>query len=413
MKIKLDVDRLVLGMYIAELDRPWMGTPFMFQGFLLQDPEDIGKLRECCKFVFVDDLESSQDATVQDVLRHSMGGLRSGRVKSLSVEFEEWKGADKLRRTLNRLKDNTIQTRERIQNVLNDVEMGKAIDTASTRDIVASLVDNITRNPHTAQWITLLEAEDQEIAQHGINVSVLATMLAKELGWPETLISIINEAALLHDAGMSRVPTFIREKPGPLSQREFKLVQMHSAYTARLLEQAGGYDSRIVDIVRHHHERIDGSGYPDGLRGHQIAEYVQVVSIADVYESMTSEKPYEPALAPSVALTRLHKRTKTHFSRHLVETFIRSLGIYPLSSLVRLNNGALGIVVSSQQENRLKPVLLLIEDESGKKVWPRRMVNLALLESKGIKGWTIDTIVDPESLDVDVRKILVEEFMLR
>lgn len=413
MKIRLDVDKVRHGMYIAELDRPWLESPFMFQGFLVQDDEVLEQLRDCCSYVFVDDLQSSQDARIQEVLRNSMGRLRSGRVGGLSVEFEEWQGASRLRQTLAKLKENTQQARGRIQHVLDEVEEGHAIDTVETREVVSELVSNVTRNPHTAQWITMLQTEDEEIAQHCINVSVLATMLARELEWPETLLNIVGEAAMLHDAGMSRVPEWIRRKPGSLNKREFNLVRMHAAYTAKLLEDAGGYDSRIIDIVRHHHERIDGSGYPDGLRGHEIAEYVQLVSIADVYESMTTDKPYEAALAPSMALTRLHNRSRTHFSRHLVEAFIRALGIYPLSSLVRLKNGALGIVVASQQENRLKPVILLIRDNSGAKVWPRRMVNLALMEQNGIEGWRIEGIVDPDEMTIDVRRILVEEFMLR
>lgn len=413
MKIKLDVGRVTLGMFLAELDRPWLDTPFLFQGFLLDDPEDLEQLRETCEYVFVDDLQSSQDPAVQDALRNALGGLRSGRVSKISVNFEEWKGAARLRRTLARLKDSALSARERMQSVLDDVEGGEQLVSEQTREVVSDMVLNVTQNPHTAQWITLLKAEEQQIAQHCINVSVLATMLARELGWPDRLVEIIGEAAMLHDAGMSRVPEWIRNKPGPLNRREFNLVRMHPAYTARLLEEAGGYDARTVDIVRHHHERMDGSGYPDQLRGHEIAEYVQVVSVADVYESMTAEKAYEPALAPSVALTRLHQRARNHFSRPLVEAFIRALGIYPLSSLVRLKNGALGIVVSSQQENRLKPVILLVIDEKGQKVWPRRMVNLALFEGERFTGWGIDGIVDPETVGMDVRQVLVEEFMLK
>ncbi|MDX1442337.1 MAG: HD-GYP domain-containing protein [Gammaproteobacteria bacterium] len=413
MKIKLDTGSVRLGMFVAELDRPWLESPFLFQGFLLDDPGDLDQLRDICCHVFVDDLRSSQDPAIQDVLRGAMGGLRSGRVNRINVEFEEWKGAARLRQTLARLKDATTQTRERMQEVLDDVEQGRAIETQRTREVVSDLVARVTRNPHTAQWITLLKAKDQEIAQHCINVSVLAAMLARELGWSDSLVNIVSEAAMLHDAGMSRVPEWIRSKPGPLTQREFQLVKMHPAYTARLLGEAGGYDERIIDIVRHHHERNDGSGYPDALVGHEIADYVQVVAIADVYESMTTEKPYEPALAPSVALTRLHSRARNHFSRLLVEAFIRALGIYPLSSLVRLRNGAIGIVVSSQEENRLKPVLLLVRDEKGQKVWPRRMVNLALFEGDRYADWKIDTIIDPDEIGLDVRQVLIEEFMLR
>lgn len=413
MKIRMDVERVRLGMFVAELDRPWIGTPFLFQGFLVESPEEIEQLRECSRYVFIDDLRSSQQSEVQDALRTATGSIRSGRVRAVTVEFEEWKGADKLRRTLDRLNNTAQKSRERIANVLEDVRLGKSVQASESRAVATELVNDVSRNPQTAQWMTILQSENRLIAQHSMNVSVLAASFGRFLGWDESLLDVVSEGALLHDAGMSRVPRWILEKPGPLTRREFQLVRMHANYAARLLESDGGYDSRVIDIVRNHHERVDGSGYPQGLRGHEIPAYVQAVSIVDVYESMTAEKPYEAALTPSLALTRLHRRVDTHFNRHLVERFIRCIGIYPLSSLVRLQNGSLGIVISSQEENRLKPVLLLVKGPKGEMLMPRRMLNLAMMEAQGIQGWGIDAIANPDDEHVDVRRILLEEFMLR
>lgn len=413
MKIKLDVDRLCTGMFVAELDRPWLGTPFLFQGFLIESPEDLAQLRQCCRHVFVDDLQSSAERGVQDVLRHSLGNLRSGKVTAVTVEFEEWKGAAKLRRTLDRLSKTVEQSRQRIDKVLEDVRMGKSVQARETRAVVADLIDGVARNPHTAQWMTILHSRNQQIAQHCMNVSVLATSFGRFLGWPDALLNIVSEGALLHDVGMSRVPRWLLEKPGSLSRQEFRLVRMHADYTARLLEKEGGYDPRVMEIVRHHHERRDGSGYPQGLRGHELPAYVQLVGLVDVYESMTADKPYEKALTPSAALTRLHRRADSHFDRQLVESFIRCIGIYPLSSLVRLRNGALAIVVSSQEENRLKPVVLLVRGPRGEKLMPRRMVNLSVFEAQGLAGWNVEKIANPETEQIDVRSVLLEEFLLR
>ncbi len=413
MKIKLDVDRLCIGMFVAELDRPWLGTPFLFQGFRIESPEELQLLRQCCGHVFVDDLLSSTDRSTQDVLRTAMGTLRSGKVRAVSVEFEEWKGADKLRRMLDRLNSTTARSRERIENVLEDVRLGRSVQAHETRAVVTGLINDASRNPQTAQWMTVLQSENREIAQHSLNVSVLATTFARFLNWPDALLNVVSEGALLHDAGMSRVPRWLLEKAGPLTPQEFRLVRMHADYAARLLASDGGYDARVIEIVRHHHERVDGSGYPAGLRGHEIPAYVQIVGIVDVYESVTAEKPYERALSPSVALTRLHRRAATHFDRQLVEAFIRCIGIYPLSSLVRLQNGALGIVISSQEENRLKPVLLLVCGPGGERLARRRMLNLAVMDAHGLAGWGIDGIANPDDEHIDVRAVLLEEFMLR
>lgn len=414
MRIKLDVDRLKIGMYVAELDRPWIGTPFLFQGFLIESEDELEQLQEVCDHVFVDDLRSSQEREIQDLLRSTIGAVRSGKVKAITVEFEEWKGAERLRKTLAKLKDTAEKSQERMAQVVEDMRLGNSLKAEETREAVSGLVTSVQRNPQTAQWLTLMKTSNEAIASHSMNVSVLASSFARFLSWPESMMNIVAEAGMLHDIGLSRVPKFILEKPGPLTRREFELVKMHCNYAARQLEQEGTYDHRVIEIVRHHHERIDGSGYPGGWVGHQIPDYVQMVAVCDVYESMTTEKPYEPALSPSVALTRLHKRADRHFSRQVVEAFIRCIGIYPLSSLVRLQNGSLGIVISSNEENRLKPVVLLVKDQKDKMIWPRRMVNLAMLEAQGMTGgWVIDTIVEAADHGIDVRKILVEEFMLR
>lgn len=415
MKIRLEVDRVRPGMYVAELDRPWIGTPFMFQGFLIESHEQIRQLRDCCRYVFVDDLQSRQDKEVQDVLRSAIGPIRSGRiVKALTVEFEEWQGAARLRSTLERLNKTVERTRSRVETLFEDVRLGKSVQANDTRGAIRDLVESASRNPQTAQWMTILQSENQQIAQHSMNVSVLAATFARFLGWPETLLNVVSEGGMLHDAGMSRVPQWILEKKAPLNKREFDLVKMHSDYAARLLHSSGAYDPRVIEIIRHHHERIDGSGYPSQLRGNEIPLHVQLVSIVDVYESMTADKPYEASLTPSAALTRLHYRVGTHFDRQLVEAFIRCIGIYPLSSLIRLQNGALGIVVSSQEENRLKPVLLLVKGPNGKTLAQRRMVNLAALEAQGVNGgWAIDGIADADAEGIDPRRVMIEEFMLR
>lgn len=411
MKVKMEVERLRLGMYVAELDRPWLETPFLFQGFIVDTEEDLAQLREYCEYVFVDDLQSRQDREIQQAIRGMAGTLRSGRVSAVTVEFEEWQGAKRLRETLRRLNQSVERTQARVESVLKDVRLGRAVQAEQTRDMVREMVESASRNPHTAQWMTLLQSENEQIARHSMNVSVLAGTFARFLGWPEDMLNAVSEGGMLHDMGMARVPRVVLEKKGPLTAREFGIVRLHARYAARLLADSGGHDPRVIEIVRHHHERLDGSGYPDGLSGGAIPPYVQLVAIVDVYESMTGEKPYERALTPSVALTRLHKRVGTHFDRSLVEQFIRCIGIYPLSSLVRLQNDALGIVVSSQQDNRLKPVLLLVRGPDGRPLMPRRMVNLALME--GRPGWVIDGIVEPEAEGIDTRRILIDEFMLR
>ena len=413
MKIKLDVNRLVPGMFVAELDRPWLGTPFLFQGFLIEGAQELEQLRDCCRQVFVDDLRSSPDPQIQNCI-HSQISLSGRMVKPLTVEFEEWKGGARLRQSLKHLNTMQEHSRGKVANLLEDVRLGRSLPTEQTRRVVSDMVETVASNPKTAMWLATLRSEHEQIASHCMNVSVLAVSFARFLEYSPEGLQIVGEAGLLHDSGMAKVPDWIINKPGSLTRQEFELVRKHADYAARLMQECGEYDPRVIEIVRHHHERIDGSGYPSGLRGHEVPQYAQVVAIADIYESITTDKPYKKALPPSTALTRLHRRAGTHFDKQLVESFIRCVGIYPLGSLVKLVNGSLGVVISSQEENRLKPIMLIIRDHEGKTTLPRKIVNLALLEEQGIgANWKIDSMVEPDDHGVDVQQILIEEFRLR
>ena len=363
--------------------------------------------------VFVDDLRSSPDLEIQNRI-HSQVNLSGRLVKPLTVEFEEWKGAKKLRQSLQRLNSMQENSRGKVANLLNDVRLGRSLPTEQTRRVVSNMVETVAANPKTAMWLATLKSKHEQIASHCMNVSVLAVSFARFLEYSPEGLQIIGEAGLLHDSGMAKIPDWIINKPGSLAKKEFELVQKHADYAARMMEKSGEFHPRVIEIVRHHHERIDGSGYPNGLRRHEIPQYVQLVAIADIYESITTDKSYEKALPPSTALTRIHRRAGIHFDKQLIESFIRCVGIYPLGSLVKLVNGALGIVISSQEENRLKPALLIIRDQQGKAILPRKIMNLALLEQQGIgANWKIDSMVEPDDYDVNVQQVLIEEFQLR
>ncbi|MGA9853328.1 MAG: HD-GYP domain-containing protein [Gammaproteobacteria bacterium] len=408
MKIQYSVDQLELGMYVAELDRPWIGTPFLFQGFLIENDEQLDQLRQLCKHVFVDDLKSSTDNLLQNKLHAAVRG------STITVIFEEWKGLDKLRRTIQSLeqKSNTIAVR--LKTFVDGDATQKSEQLRDTRHAVAQLIDDVTADPKTGFWMRILSEQDEEISRHAVNTSVLAVGFAAELGWDVHLQEAVGQGAMFHDVGMAKVPARIRDKPAALSQIEFQLIKLHPGYAATRLEGNADIDSRIIEVVRHHHERLDGSGYPDGLSGDSIPDYVQLVSICDIYDSYTTDQAYRPKLMSSAALSRLTRRSAQHFDKTLVEKFIRWIGIYPLGSLVRLRNTSLAIVVSSDAAKRLRPVVLLVKGPDGKAILPRKTLNLEAVEQAGLGDeWSVQEIVDPLTVGIDVRSILLQELKLR
>lgn len=408
MKIQYPVEKLEKGMYVAELDRPWESTPFMFQGFVIESDEDLAALRQHCKHVFVDDLKSNASPELQKKLQESVRGSAI-----TTIEFQEWSGATKLRETLKRAERKSNDVVTTLTRFAESAVMEKGEGFQEARTAIVKLIDDIAADPKTSQWMRILSKPDTSIGRHAVNTSTLAIAFAADLGWDKQLQGIVGEGAMLHDIGMERVPMQVREKPGPLNAVEYRLVKLHPGYAVKRLQGNDKVDPRVLDIVHHHHERLDGSGYPDGLKDGEIAPHVQVVSICDVYDSYTTAQPYRKQLTPSAAMRRLTQRTGTHFDKDLVEHFIRSIGIYPLGSLVRLRNGAQAIIVASDEKRRLHPTVLLVRDADGKAALPRRVLNLALIESGSVSDkYRIKEMLDPDLEHVDVRSILLQELQM-
>jgi HD-GYP domain-containing protein (c-di-GMP phosphodiesterase class II) len=413
MKIQYAVEKLEKGMYVAELDRPWVGTPFMFQGFTIETDEELEQLRQLCKHVFVDDLKSSMDLEIQKKLHSAVRG------STITVEFQEWKGLEKLRETITKIKTQTDDTVVRLTQYAEsdadgDSSTNRRVQFRETRGAVTRLIDTISADPKTSQWMRILAEQDASMGRHAMNTTTLAVGFAGSLGWDNALKAVVGEGAMLHDIGMAKIPKQIRDKPGKLSKDEYNLVKLHPGYAATKLASNTDLDSRVLEIVRHHHERLDGSGYPEGLKDGMIPDYVQLVSICDVYDSYITDQCYREKFTSSAAMARITKRAVRHFSKELVESFIRWIGIYPLGSLVYLRNNSLAIIVASDEKKRLNPTVLLIRDAKGKALLPRRTLNLQFIESAGLSAeWGLREIVDPKTVKVDVRQILLEELQMR
>lgn len=407
MRLKIDVADVRLGMYVAELDRPWLDSPFLFQGFVLDSEDDLATLREHCNYVFVDDEKSVDPAAV----REAVSGISSGtRAKVEAVPEASGETADSFRHNIKRAVQTFKRSTSSVIKFFDDARLGKSIDTDDAKAVVSDLVTTITNNVNTALWLTSLRNRTEQAAAHCLNTSILAVAFARHMGYSHEQMQIVGLGALLHDIGFARTPVAILEKPDELTDKEYTIVQKHPKDGHAVLKLTQQVPPEALDIVLHHHEREDGSGYPDGLKGEEISESVRLVSIADAYDSMTSDRPYRKALPPQDALTTLHKRSGSEFGQSLMEEFIKCVGIYPIGSLVLLNTGALGVVVSSNPDARLKPLILMVRDEQGRDVYPRKLVNLATLAAhQGEGAWAISRVVRPEDYGIDIAAIAAED----
>ena len=409
-KILIYPSDLKPGMYVAELDRPWVETAFLFQGFMIKNDDDINELRSVCEYVYVD-IERSRPETALN-LQPSSGGNSSkppnkkGKKDNKSTSFSETEFRQSLAGAYCVYKD----ARGWVDNMLEDARLGESVDTQKARELVIELVDQVITNPDALVWLTHLRSRDEYTATHCINVCILALTFGRELGLDDKQLYRLGLGALLHDIGKMQVPDEILNKPGRLTKEEFEVMMGHPSHGYAMLVDDHNLDENSLHIVLHHHERLDGKGYPNGMPGDDIPLLTRISSIVDVYDAITSDRCYHDGIAPALALENLFKWSAGNYDVSLLEKFIKCLGIYPIGSVVRLNTNAVGVVVATDADHRIKPIVLLAADGNGKAYMPRRLINLSssVWEESG-QPMSIVKVLEPGSLGIELKEILQEE----
>lgn len=394
-------------MYVSELDRPWVDTPFLFQGFMVQGEEEISALREHCEFVYVDKERCRPDVAAHLLAPSNNSAPKKHTSKRLtSSNFSE----ANFRQSL--LQSHKVYTAARgwIDVMLEDSRLGESIDTEKARVLVTQLADQVIQNSDALVWLTHLKARDEYTATHCINVCILALTFGRALELDDESLHKLGMGALLHDIGKMQIPDEILNKPDRLSKEEFRVVMGHPSLGHAMLVDDHELEEETLHVVLHHHERLDGGGYPKGLAKEDIPLLTRIASIVDVYDAITSDRCYHDGVSPAQALENLFKWAKGNFDITLLEQFIKCLGIYPIGSVVRLNTKEVGVVVATDADHRIKPIVLLAMSGEGKPYMPRRLVNLssAMWEKTG-KPIQIEEVLQPGSLGIGIREILMEE----
>ena len=243
-----------------------------------------------------------------------------------------------------------------------------------------------------------------------MNVCIISLAFARSCGFPVEQLKTIGMGALLHDIGKMKVPDEILNKPGKLTAEEFEIMKKHPTYGYELLKNDKHVSADSLDIVLSHHEHTNGSGYPNALTEHEIKPLTRIVCIVDVYDAVTSGRVYHNAMTPHDALKKMYNWTQGNFDQALVEIFIKSLGIYPIGTIVELTTGQTAIVSSINEDHHLKPTVMLVLDKNKQAYDTRRVVNLSS------KMWednkeppSIKCVLNPDAEKIDVPAIIREE----
>jgi HD-GYP domain-containing protein (c-di-GMP phosphodiesterase class II) len=353
---KISSTEVEIGMYVSSLDRPWGETTFLFQGFPVQKQSEIEELQNTCSHVYImspDEeivLDNNHPYSQPEPFSHDEIGR---------ISYEVTKTAEKELRTARQSHEELSQIMEEIESTLQD---DKELNIQKMERSVEVMVDSIERNPDAYIWLTRMKKFDSHIYKDSLSASVWATTLGRELGLEREKLSALATGTLCMDIGKTALPINILNKSSRLSDDEWALMKSHVEHGLRILSDTTDLSADVLDIVRTHHERLDGSGYPSALRHNEIPLLGQIAGIVDFYVAVTTPRPYAEAISSSNAIHMLYLQKGRYFSDILVDKFIQALSTYPTGSLVELSSGEVGVVISQNPGLRLRPNVVLLLD---------------------------------------------------
>ena len=376
MKKEVPVEQLQFGVYISELDRPWQGTPFMFQGFILNNDRQLEALKQYCKKVVID-LEKGPDLDDRKLLGGPIGGPKPPSVLTTikeKVKYEELASVDA---EMPRARAAQAKTEVVIQDMFGSVKAGKAIDAPRVREAVTNMTDSVVRNPDAMLLLAKMKEKGERNLDRAVGVSIYMITFGRFLQLPREQLDLLGMLGLLQDVGKMRLPSELLEKSDPLSEAEHQTCRSHVAHSISILKETTGIPPELPGLAALHHERYDGTGYPKGLKGQDIGLFGTIAGLVDCFDALTHPRPYGEALAPSNALSMLYGWRDTRFDGPLVEQFIQCIGIYPVGAIVELNSGEMGIVIAQNLARRLQPRVMVVLDAKGQPKKPQVILDLA------------------------------------
>ncbi len=359
---KIATQNLKVGMYIHDLDAAWMKHPFFSNRFALDKQATVDEVIAAgIKHVYID-TERGQDFDVAvpiDVVQQEISDTEQ-------LLADELPGLDKqasFESELVQAKLVVYEANKAMRLVMRNARLGHKIESTAVDEVVDSISASVLRNKDALLTLARIKTVDQYTYMHSIGVCVLMTVFAQTMGYDDETIRQIATGALMHDLGKTRVSPELLSKPGPLTTDEFAEMKQHVELGAEQLAGFGWLSDVSMSVVMQHHERVDGSGYPFGLRGDGLSEVGRMSAIADVYDALISNRCYKQAWEPTYALGKLLEWSPDHFGEELAHQFVRCVGIYPVGTLVRLSSEMIAVVMEQDEAHLLRPRVRLVFNE--------------------------------------------------
>ncbi|MBB4864232.1 putative nucleotidyltransferase with HDIG domain [Pseudomonas nitritireducens] len=380
--LRIPVQAVTLGMYVQELCGSWVDHPFWRARFLLEDPQDLRRLqRSAVREVLIDPrrgrvpevpvVEESPPAAA------AVASAIDGEQTAVPAPVQRRSLEDELQVA----RQLCIRSKERVIAMFQDARLGRAVESESAQELVGEIAASMQRHPNAVISLARLKTADEYTYLHSVAVCALMIALARQLGLDELLVREAGLAGLLHDIGKMCVPMTVLNKPGRLDESEFASVREHPWRGGEILREGRQVSALVLDVCLHHHEKLDGSGYPHRLAGEQISLFARMGAVCDIYDAITSDRPYKAGWDPAESLQRMAQWCGSHLDEQVFRAFIRCLGIYPIGALVRLQSERLAVVVEQSAE-LLLPVVKVFYSTRTRAAIPFEVLDLTRLKGR-------------------------------
>lgn len=397
-RVYTPVRQLVVGMYVIELDRPWLESPFLLQGFELKSADDIKAVRDVCSYVYIDTTRQYKrragKTDTHEVNLDDSNIVFGAPPPKISVFEKELERAEVVHKEVGTL----------VSDFMERIARGEGVDTVTAKAAVAECVNSILHSPDAFLWLNQLKNRDEYTAQHSLNVCVLAIVLGRHIGLSVANLNNVGLCGMMHDMGKMLVPLSVLNKPGKLEPEEMEIMRSHTTLGHELLKSSQGMFKGAVYAALSHHETLDGRGYPNKVNHHHLPLFTRIVTIVDMYDAITSDRVYQKGRTHLEATSIMTDMSGSQLDERLVIKFIESLGVYPPGCVVMMTNGSIAIVVEVNDIVRLRPKIIILLDPEKQPI-PEQVINLAdmPLDDRG-NLLTIKGIVKAHDYNIDIGK---------
>ena len=360
--VKLPAMNLEPGMFVAELDRPWLETPFMLQGFVVRDSDEILYVSNYVDHVYVD--------------AEYTGGRQSLKLAVAAMESTP-KQRLALREEFKRTKVSFETATETLDRIFESLRSGSHEGIAAVQAAVNPLIEGVFRNQDAVAALLRLKESGEYRYHHGVSMAVWAAILGRHIGLNRHELEKLAVGCAMCDIGMTQLPPELLDQAENLTTAQLRIIRAHPRMGADLVSKSKNVDIEILGIIENHHERMDGSGYPRGIKGASIPLLARIAGLVDTYDAMITRRPYAAARTSHEATQELLDCKGRQFQETLVEQFVQAIGLFPTGTMVELNTGEVAIVVSQNATRRLKPELVIVMNAEKERLATPRVVDLA------------------------------------